>query len=310
MQNDIGSHLSYRNRRIGDLLRELDPTEGKATGIPLIRDQMKKNGSPEPVFYTDVTGILFLATLPCHPEFIGRVPVTKSVTKSPTRFLSRPETKRLLDILMKITDYQEFEEYISALEGGEDPAEVTKSVTKSELNSIPSSGLESIPKSEPNSVRKSVPNPDESLGAKFVIFLRALQQSQKREELLQRLGVKNQTKNFNRYMKPLQDAGWIEMTIPDKPNSRLQRYRLTGNSKKYLKQNDMVKKGLDSTFIHYGIRKEDLSLIEAICREHKLDWDWVREQILKEYHEKRIRSQDVEEKSIEKMIEKALILIK
>ena len=42
----------YRNRRIGDFLKELNLTEGKATGIPVIRDEMTKNGNPEPIFYT------------------------------------------------------------------------------------------------------------------------------------------------------------------------------------------------------------------------------------------------------------------
>jgi len=34
----------YRNRRIGDFLKELKLTEGKATGFPVIRDQMAKKG--------------------------------------------------------------------------------------------------------------------------------------------------------------------------------------------------------------------------------------------------------------------------
>ena len=40
----------YRNRRIGDFLKELKLTEGKATGFPVISDEMKKNGNSEPVF--------------------------------------------------------------------------------------------------------------------------------------------------------------------------------------------------------------------------------------------------------------------
>jgi len=72
----------------------------------------------------------------------------------------------------------------------------------------------------------------------------------------------------------------------------------------------MTKKGLDNTFVHYGIRKEDISLIEAICNEHKLEFDWIKEDILKEFHERKIKNEDMDEKSVEKIIEKALLKIK
>ncbi len=72
----------------------------------------------------------------------------------------------------------------------------------------------------------------------------------------------------------------------------------------------MPKKGLDTTFVHYGIRKEDISLIEAICNEHKLEFDWIKEDILKEFHERKIKNEDMDEKSVEKIIEKALLKIK
>ena len=49
----------YRNRRIGDFLKELKLTEGKATGVPLIKDEISKNGNPEPTFYTDSEKTLF-----------------------------------------------------------------------------------------------------------------------------------------------------------------------------------------------------------------------------------------------------------
>lgn len=38
----------YRNRRIGDFLKELDLTEGRSTGISKILKVIKENGSPAP----------------------------------------------------------------------------------------------------------------------------------------------------------------------------------------------------------------------------------------------------------------------
>jgi len=72
----------------------------------------------------------------------------------------------------------------------------------------------------------------------------------------------------------------------------------------------MSKKGLDTTFLHYGIRKEDISLIETLCTRYQLDFDWVKEDLLKEFHERKIRNLALDEKSIEKVIEKALGKIK
>ena len=72
----------------------------------------------------------------------------------------------------------------------------------------------------------------------------------------------------------------------------------------------MAKKGLDTTFVHYGIRKEDMDLISVLCTEHQLEFEWIKEELLKEFHEKKIRNQDVDDKSIEKIIEKALSKIK
>jgi ATP-dependent DNA helicase RecG len=55
----------YRNRRIGDFLKELHLTEGRGTGFPSIYRAMAGNGSPEPVFETDDKSY-FLVTIPAH----------------------------------------------------------------------------------------------------------------------------------------------------------------------------------------------------------------------------------------------------
>jgi ATP-dependent DNA helicase RecG len=60
----------YRNRRIGDFLKELDLTEGRGTGFPIIHRRMEQNGSPAPYFETDDMHTHFLAVLPVHPIFL------------------------------------------------------------------------------------------------------------------------------------------------------------------------------------------------------------------------------------------------
>jgi len=60
----------YRNRRLGDFLKELDLTEGKATGIPRIRKAMRDNGSPEPVFDFDDERTFFEVDFLIHPAFL------------------------------------------------------------------------------------------------------------------------------------------------------------------------------------------------------------------------------------------------
>jgi DNA-binding PadR family transcriptional regulator len=44
-------------------------------------------------------------------------------------------------------------------------------------------------------------------------------------------GRSDRTKFRNQVLKPLLDAQWVEMTIPDKPNSSKQRYRITALGK-------------------------------------------------------------------------------
>jgi ATP-dependent DNA helicase RecG len=56
----------YRNRRIGDFLKELRLTEGRGTGFPTIYSAMESNGSPAPVFESDADSTYFLVTLPAH----------------------------------------------------------------------------------------------------------------------------------------------------------------------------------------------------------------------------------------------------
>ncbi|MDR3142975.1 MAG: hypothetical protein LBU37_14785 [Tannerellaceae bacterium] len=81
MQKGIIRNKRYRNRRIGDFLKELNMTEGRGTGIPIIRREMAKNGSPEPRFETDENYSYFITTLPVHPAFLSDDGVNEGVNE-------------------------------------------------------------------------------------------------------------------------------------------------------------------------------------------------------------------------------------
>ena len=53
-------------------------------------------------------------------------------------------------------------------------------------------------------------------------------------ELVDTLGLKSKTGAFKRSLQKLLDKGLAEYTIPDKPNSRLQKYRLTEKGRQVL----------------------------------------------------------------------------
>ena len=59
----------YRNRRLGDFLKELEYTEGRSTGIPTMQRELEANGSPKAVFETDEGRTYFTTTIFVHPGF-------------------------------------------------------------------------------------------------------------------------------------------------------------------------------------------------------------------------------------------------
>ena len=63
----------YRNRRIGEFLKELHLTEGRNTGFGKILRALEKNGSPKPIFETDEDRTSFATTIFIHPEFLKTV---------------------------------------------------------------------------------------------------------------------------------------------------------------------------------------------------------------------------------------------
>ena len=65
-------------------------------------------------------------------------------------------------------------------------------------------------------------------------------------------------------------------------------------------------KGIDPKFVHYGIRKDDLSMIEAICEVEGIDFEWLSEDILKAYHAKKVDEIEMSDNETEDIIRNAI----
>ena len=67
-----------------------------------------------------------------------------------------------------------------------------------------------------------------------------------------------------------------------------------------------MKKTLDRTFMHYGIRSSDLDSIRKICEESEVNFDWFKEEILKEYHTRKMRNEELSTNILHNLINNAL----
>lgn len=84
----------YRNRRIGDFLKELHLVEGRNTGIPTALKGIENNGSPLPRFVTDEDRTFFSVIVPIHESFL--TPLQKEVIKPIKSRRTKSEIKQLI----------------------------------------------------------------------------------------------------------------------------------------------------------------------------------------------------------------------
>ncbi|MEY8368564.1 RNA-binding domain-containing protein [Anaerovoracaceae bacterium 42-11] len=92
----------YRNRRIGDFLKELHLVEGRNTGIPKAINAIESNGSPLPQLLTDSERSYFSVILKIHPSFITGEP-TKNLQKKKSGISKRMNRAEIRNcILMEL----------------------------------------------------------------------------------------------------------------------------------------------------------------------------------------------------------------
>ena len=96
----------YRNRRIGDFLKELHLVEGRNTGYPTAIRAIKNNGSPLPILETDEERTFFTVILPIHKAFLTNKISKKVNSEDKIKVSNKRKNKDEIkeEILFKLED--------------------------------------------------------------------------------------------------------------------------------------------------------------------------------------------------------------
>lgn len=90
----------YRNRRIGDFLKELHLVEGRNTGIPTAIKSIKENGSPLPLLLTDEERSFFSVIIPIHEAFLKKEAVSSKTEPKDIVAVPKRRTKDQIKTLI------------------------------------------------------------------------------------------------------------------------------------------------------------------------------------------------------------------
>ncbi len=199
----------YRNRRLGDFLKELDLTEGRATGIPTIQKALKDNGSASATIDTDDDRTYFLITIPCLEDMVSHSAIP----------LDEIEMKDFDDRLLQIL--------------GQSFVKVQELVYQSDITNKPQllQILEQLSVKVWNKSKKGV---DKMIYSRNVIELIECLKigSSTIKSLGAALNWEDTIELRRKFINPLIEMEYISMTMPDKPTSSKQEYKLTAKGYK------------------------------------------------------------------------------
>ena len=255
----------YRNRRLGDFLKELKLTEGHATGLPALKKAMQQNGSPEPLFDFDEDRTWFQVTLPIHTAFAQQQLLKIDLDGI---VWDLPGVNAMLNHLIK----HAFESDKAGIAGGIDSVQasaiagdnavlpqsidkqaiaikdtidrdiaggiaggIASAIANNQANwieLIDSQAIDIVKRldsKQADTIAGGIAGgvADRGIDGKFIDVLIIAQNAASRTESLARLNLSNRAKNFETYIQPLVALNWLTMTIPTKPTSPKQQYLTT-----------------------------------------------------------------------------------
>ena len=124
-------------------MKELDLTEGRATGIPTIQEELEANGSPSAKIETDDERTYFLIDIPCHPYFVNKAITIDSSGANDgnvTKDVTKDVTKELTDRQRVIVEMIKEDAYVTTYEMSQKTGVVTRTI-KRDLEYLQSAGI-------------------------------------------------------------------------------------------------------------------------------------------------------------------------
>ena len=243
----------YRNRRIGQFLKELGLAEARSTGIPKILRAMRENGSPAPVFETDDDRTSFLVRLPVHERVRGEPTEqdTPQVTPQDTlqddghvtdhvedlvAAFTGEKSRAQLQAVMGLRDRNHFTSaYLRpALDAGMiEMALPGKATSRNQRYRLTAAGKDLAQQVKPigqgaeHAAEQDTPQDRGHVTDRVEQLVAAVTEEMSRAQLQELIGLRDRNHFTSAYLRPALEAGMIEMAQPAKATSRNQRYRRT-----------------------------------------------------------------------------------
>jgi ATP-dependent DNA helicase RecG len=218
LNNGIIRARRYRNRRIGEYLKELNLTEGKGTGIPTIKRALSLNGSKPAVYDTDGDERrFFVVIIPVHEVFLseysnkeGNQDINQDINQDKLKS-NQDKSKSNQDILKIDQDKSKIDQV---------KTKIDQDKSKIDQDKI----LENLEKDLLRNYKKEY---KKQILKRMIDTLIYCDIAKTRVEILEHIGLTNHTRNFKEYIEPIVEMGFLKRTIPEIPTSRNQKYITT-----------------------------------------------------------------------------------